>query len=83
MHVAFALMIGIPGAILVRNKALKVLWAIYPAIMSYVVISTGNHFWVDGALGALVAALSAWSATFGFARLRPEAWGWHTAKAPV
>jgi membrane-associated phospholipid phosphatase len=83
MHVAFALMIGVPGAILVRHKALKVLWAIYPAIMSYVVISTGNHFWVDGALGALVAAVSAWSATFAFARLRPEAWGWHTVKAPV
>jgi membrane-associated phospholipid phosphatase len=67
----------------VRHKALKVLWAIYPAIMSYVVISTGNHFWVDGALGALVAAVSAWAATFAFARLRPEAWGWHTVKAPV
>ena len=83
MHVAFALMIGIPGAILVRHKALKVVWAIYPALVSYVVVSTGNHFWLDGALGAVVAAVSAWSATFAFARLRPEAWGWHTVKAPV
>jgi membrane-associated phospholipid phosphatase len=83
MHVAFALMIGIPGAILVRHRLLKVFWILYPAIMSFVVVSTGNHFWVDGLLGALVAGLSAWTAAFAFARLRPEAWGWHTVKAPV
>jgi hypothetical protein len=83
MHVCFALMIGVPGAILVRHRALKVLWALYPAIVCFVVVSTGNHFWVDGLLGALVAGLSAWTAAFAFARLRPEAWGWHTAKAPV
>jgi membrane-associated phospholipid phosphatase len=83
MHVAFALMIGIPGAILVRHRVLKVLWALYPAIVCFVVVSTGNHFWFDGVLGALVAAFSAWAATFAFARLRPEAWSWHTVKAQV
>jgi membrane-associated phospholipid phosphatase len=60
-----------------------VLWALYPAIVCFVVVSTGNHFWFDGVLGALVAAFSAWAATFAFARLRPEAWSWHTVKAQV
>ena len=80
MHVAFALMIGIPAVKLVRRRALKVLWAAYPGIVSFVVVATGNHFWIDGALGALVAAVSAYAATAAFARLRPEAWGWHQAK---
>jgi membrane-associated phospholipid phosphatase len=83
MHVAFSLMIGIPAVMLVKHRALKVLWAIYPAVVSFVVIATGNHFWVDGALGALVAAVSAYAATAAFARLRPEAWGWHPTKVPV
>ena len=80
MHIAFALMISIPAVKLVRRRALKVLWAAYPGIVSFVVVATGNHFWIDGALGALIAGVSAYAATAAFARLRPEAWGWHQAK---
>jgi membrane-associated phospholipid phosphatase len=83
MHVAFALMIAVPAVMLVRRRALKVLWAIYPAIVSFVVVATGNHFWIDGALGAAVAAVSAYAASAAFARLRPEAWGWYTTRAPI
>jgi membrane-associated phospholipid phosphatase len=79
MHVAFALMIGIPAVMLVRRRAVKVVWALYPAIVTFVVVATGNHYWVDGALGALVAA-AAWAATYAFARIRPEAWGWYPNK---
>ncbi len=60
---------------------LKALWLIYPAIVTFVVVVTANHFWVDAALGALVAAISAWAATAAFGRLRPEAWGWRTHAA--
>jgi hypothetical protein len=80
MHVAFALMIAVPAVMLVRHRALKVLWAAYPGIVSFVVVATGNHFWGDAALGALVAAASAWAAVAAFARLRPEAWAWQAAK---
>jgi membrane-associated phospholipid phosphatase len=83
MHVAFALMIGVPAAMLVKRRALKALWLLYPAVVTFVVVVTGNHFWVDAALGALVAGVSAWAATSAFGRLRPEAWGWqqqHAAK---
>jgi membrane-associated phospholipid phosphatase len=81
MHVAFALMIAIPAIQLVRNRALKVAWSVYPLIVTFVVIATGNHFWVDAAFGAVVAAASAWIATAAFARARPEAWGWRSAPA--
>jgi membrane-associated phospholipid phosphatase len=79
MHVAFALMIGIPAVMLVRHRALKLIWGLYPAIVTFVVVATGNHYWIDGALGALVAA-AAWAATLAFARIRPEAWGWYPNK---
>jgi hypothetical protein len=81
MHVAFALMIGIPALMLVRHRPLKLLWASYPGIVTFVVVATGNHFWLDAAFGAMVAAVSAWVASSAFARLRPEAWRWRTAKA--
>src|SRR5215210_37601 len=80
MHVAFALMIGIPAVMLVRHRTLKAFWVAYPCIVTFVVVATGNHFWLDAAFGAMVAAVSAWAATSAFARLRPEAWRWRTAK---
>jgi membrane-associated phospholipid phosphatase len=78
MHVAFALMVAVPAIQLVRPRLLKILWSVYPLLVTFVVISTGNHFWIDAALGAVVAAISAWVATFAFARARPEAWAWRT-----
>jgi membrane-associated phospholipid phosphatase len=81
MHVAFALMIAVPAIQLVKHRVLKIAWSFYPLLVTFVVIATGNHFWLDAALGALVAVCSAWIATFAFARLRPEAWAWRTAPA--
>jgi PAP2 superfamily len=81
MHVAFALMISIPAAKLVANRALKAAWLAYPLLVSFVVVITANHFWVDAALGALVAALAASAASYALARARPEAWAWRTARA--
>jgi membrane-associated phospholipid phosphatase len=85
MHVAFALMIAVPAVMLVRNRVLKGLWAVYPLVVTFVVMVTANHFWLDAALGALVAAVSAYAASAAFARARPEAWAWRTAgaKAPA
>jgi membrane-associated phospholipid phosphatase len=79
MHVAFALMISVPAIFLVRTRLLKALWGAYPAVVTFVVMATGNHFWIDAALGALVAAVSAWAASYAFARARPDAWAWRTA----
>ena len=81
MHVAFALMIAVPAIMLVKHRALKVLWGIYPFVVTFVVMVTANHFWLDAALGALVAAFSAYAASAAFARARPEAWAWRTAHA--
>src|SRR4051794_29356621 len=58
MHVAFALMIAVPAIQLMRRRTLKVIWAFYPLLVTFVVISTGNHFWLDAAVGVVVAAFS-------------------------
>jgi membrane-associated phospholipid phosphatase len=76
MHVAFALMIAVPAVKLVKPRPLKVVWAIYPAVVTFVVIVTANHFWLDVALGAAVAAVSAYAASAALARARPEVWSW-------
>jgi hypothetical protein len=79
MHVAFALMISVPAIQLVRAHALKLAWSLYPLLVTFVVIATGNHFWFDAALGALVAGCSAVLARDAFGRARPEAWAWRSA----
>jgi membrane-associated phospholipid phosphatase len=81
MHVAFALMISIPAFRLVRRRPFKAFWAAYPALVTFVVVVTANHYWLDAVLGAMVAAASAWMATAAFARARPDAWAWRTAAA--
>src|SRR4051812_29087558 len=81
MHVAFALMIAIPAFQLVRHRLIRVAWLFYPLLVTFVVISTGNHFWLDGAVGAVVAGCSALIAIAAFAPLKPEAWAWRTAPA--
>lgn len=78
MHVAFALMIAVPAMRLVRNRVIRTLWAFYPALVTFVVVATGNHFWIDAALGVVVAVASAWAAVAAFGRARPEAWAWRT-----
>jgi membrane-associated phospholipid phosphatase len=81
MHVAFSTMIGVTGALIARHKITKALWCIYPLLVFWVVVVTGNHFWVDGAIGLLVAALSAITAKQILARVRPAVWSWRPATA--
>jgi hypothetical protein len=79
MHIAFALMIAIPAFKVVRNRVLRHVWLLYPVFMAFVVMSTGNHFWIDALLGAVTAAVSAAASSWALARARPEAWAWRTA----
>ena len=81
MHVAFALMIAVPAVKLVKSRGLKLAWAAYPAVVTFVVVVTANHFWLDAALGVLVAAISAYAAHAALARARPEAWAWRPVAA--
>jgi PAP2 superfamily len=81
MHVCFSLIIGITLARLVRPRALKVAWALYPVLMTSVVLITANHWWMDAALGALTALVSATIAHALLARARPDDWAFAGAAA--
>ncbi|HEY5816082.1 MAG TPA: phosphatase PAP2 family protein [Solirubrobacterales bacterium] len=78
MHCAFALMIGATGFQLVRHRALKALWVAWPLLVAWVVIVTANHYWIDIALGWMVAVSAALIASRLLARARPEVWAWRT-----
>jgi hypothetical protein len=80
MHVAFALMIGVTGMRLVKWRPARVFWMLYPLYISFVVIVTANHFWLDGAVGAVVAVAAGYAAAV-LARARPNAWAFAGATA--
>src|SRR5512132_331279 len=73
MHVCFALMISVPLIKLSKRRVVKVAWGLYPLLVTFVIVATGNHFLADAFLGALTAALAAWVAAW-LARARPRAW---------
>jgi hypothetical protein len=75
MHVAFSLMIAVPAMNLVRSAWARFAWSLYPPTVFFVIVVTGNHFWFDAAVGAMVACLAAVTA-HQLARLRPDAWSW-------
>jgi hypothetical protein len=75
MHIAFSLMIAIPAASLSRHAISRALWSVYPLIVFFVIVVTGNHFWFDAAAGAAVAGAAA-IAALQLARMRPAAWSW-------
>jgi membrane-associated phospholipid phosphatase len=81
MHVCFALMIGIPMAKLTKRRPFKVLWALYPLLITFVVIATGNHYLTDVVLGGVTAGLAALLSKHLLARARPDVWTFSPATA--
>ena len=80
MHVAFALMISVPIARLVRWRVLKVFWSLYPLLVVFVIVVTANHFIADAVLGACAAGIGALAAR-ALARARPDVWKFLPARA--
>jgi membrane-associated phospholipid phosphatase len=76
MHCAFAMMIGATGVMVCRHWWSKAWWAFWPILITWVVIVTGNHYWIDAVLGWLVALTAFAIARGALARVRPEAWAW-------
>jgi membrane-associated phospholipid phosphatase len=74
MHVCFALMVGMPMTRLVKHWPAKVAWGLYPLLITFVVVATGNHYFTDVFLGAVTAGFSAVLAKRLLARARPDVW---------
>jgi hypothetical protein len=75
MHICFSLMVAVPVMALARYSWVRILASAYPLTVLFAIITTGNHFWFDAVVGAMVACLAAASAK-ALARVRPERWSW-------
>ncbi len=57
VHVAWALLVGI-GAVMVSSSRWRWLVLAHPALTVWVVVVTGNHFWLDGGAAAVILVLA-------------------------
>jgi hypothetical protein len=57
LHASYAIVLGIAGFLLARTTVVRLLWTLYPLLVFYSVIATGNHYVLDVVGGA--AALAA------------------------
>ncbi len=80
MHVAFSLMIAVPMARLSKHRVTRVVWALYPVLVTFVIVATANHFLTDAFLGALTAGFGASLAAW-MGRAWPAAWAFQPVKA--
>jgi hypothetical protein len=78
MHVGLSIILAWSLALLVRPRLLKALLFAYPLLMTYVVVASGNHFWLDAVFGLLTAA-AATGVAMVLARLNPD-WAFRGAK---
>jgi PAP2 superfamily len=78
MHVAFAAMIGWTLVRLVRSRAARIWWALWPVLITFVTVITANHFLLDAVFGLMSAAIAAGVAA-RLARMRPHAWAFEPA----
>jgi membrane-associated phospholipid phosphatase len=70
LHASYALVLGVAGVLLSRTLVMRIVWALYPLLVFYSVIATGNHYVLDVVGGAaalaatpLVDKAAAWLAT--------------------
>jgi hypothetical protein len=77
MHFAYALMIGVVCAVLVRSVIVKALALTYPVLVFITIVGTANHYVLDALAGAAVvvsgfAITAVWRSVRGH-RARPPA----------
>jgi hypothetical protein len=58
LHFGYALIVGVTIAAMTRSTVARVLAWTYPALMLFVIVATGNHFFFDAAGGAAAVGLA-------------------------
>ncbi|HZB24326.1 MAG TPA: phosphatase PAP2 family protein [Gaiellaceae bacterium] len=58
MHFGYALIVGVAVFTLARRPLVRMLGALYPPLMLFDIVATGNHFLFDAAAGAAVVAVA-------------------------
>jgi hypothetical protein len=81
MHVGVSVILAWSLAMLVRPRVVRGLLFAYPLLMTFVVVASGNHFWLDAAFGLLTAAAATGVAIL-LARLNPD-WSFGGSPRPA
>jgi len=58
LHAADALIVGVVLASAARRPLTKALWLLWPAWVSFAVMATANHFWLDVVAGVALGTLA-------------------------
>jgi PAP2 superfamily len=74
MHIGFSLVVGAAVVRLARHPLVRAAGLLYPLFVLFVIVATGNHFFVDAAAGALVAGIASGGVTL-LARRRVHEFG--------
>jgi membrane-associated phospholipid phosphatase len=72
LHALDALIVSVVMATVVRRRWAKALWLAWAPWVWFAVMATGNHFWLDVAVGVLVAGVAAAIVYRPWRRLRPR-----------
>lgn len=58
LHTAYAVIIGAAGILVFAHPLLRLIWALYPLLVVFSIVTTANHWFFDAGAGALLALLS-------------------------
>jgi membrane-associated phospholipid phosphatase len=58
LHAMDALIVGVVMALVCRSLVVKAVWLAWPVWVSFSVISTGNHYWLDVVAGFAIAIVT-------------------------
>jgi membrane-associated phospholipid phosphatase len=57
LHTGTAILVGATGVLVTRHLLVRVLWALYPALVVFSIVATANHFFLDAVAGGGILAL--------------------------
>ena len=70
LHFGYALLVGTTIALIARRRIARLLAWSYPAAMLFVIVATGNHFFIDAIAGAFAIGVGFFIASFVDSRAR-------------
>ena len=58
LHTATAILVGSTGVLVTRHLLVRLMWALYPALVVFSIVATANHFFLDAIAGVGVLAVA-------------------------
>jgi hypothetical protein len=57
LHSATAILVGSTGVLVTRHLLIRLMWALYPALVVFSIVATANHFFLDAVAGVGILAI--------------------------